>query len=101
MNACFKNTFIKKVPTMKLNICISVATLALVTTFTACTKDAATNNNNTTDSTSNELTLHADDQSRISVETDNVTNEATATIEGNGTFSGNVLNILPEICDAT
>src|SRR5439155_10746064 len=41
------------------------------------------------------------DQSRISVETDNVTNEATATIEGNGTFSGNVLNILPEICDAT
>jgi len=85
---------------MKMNV-RPFAALALATTlvFGSCKKENATNSADSDNNT--ETTSHADDQSQVSEETDAVTNDATLSVEGTSSFSGNVLHTTPEICDAT
>lgn len=86
---------------MKTNhFILSILTGTFLTVFVACTKESATKPD-TTDSTSSELTTHADDQARFSTETDIVTNEALVTVEGTASISGMTYTQVPEFCDAT
>ncbi len=74
---------------------LSVAALTLVISFTACNK-----NNDPKPQDSTELTVHSEDQSRVSAEMDAVTNEVNAAIEADGSFTGRQQNITT-ICNAT
>ena len=85
---------------MHLNLrLVPVLTLTLLIGFTACKKDK---NTDTTDP-SPEVTMHADDQNRISTELDAVATEANMMVESEGGFSGKMLNPLTPavICGAT
>ena len=77
---------------------MSVLTLALFTTFTACKKD-----DNPKDDTKDEITAHTDDQNNISNELDGVLTEATASLETEAGFSGRMMNgtDINTICGAT
>lgn len=74
---------------------LPVLTLALFTTFTACKKDSKP-----ADSTA-ELETHADDQSRVSTQIDDVSNDASLAIESSASYSGRMQNPPVVICDAT
>lgn len=77
-----------------------VLMVTVLISFAACKKETATSTD-TTDSASSELTMHADEQSSISVGTDAVTNESILAAEGTASISGNALSVVPEMCDAT
>lgn len=68
---------------------------SFVLSFAACKKDKTEE-----DLTSNEMAVHADDQSRISAELDAVVNDANLIIEQNSTFSGRFESVNGIICDA-
>ena len=72
---------------MKLNLrSLPVFALAISAAFTACKKD---NSTNTTDpDPAVEVQAHADDQSRISGDMDDATNEVNVALEGTPSFSG-------------
>jgi hypothetical protein len=74
---------------------LSVISLSLASLFTACKKDSAA-----TDTTA-QVTTQADDQSRVSTETDAVTNDVNASLEVSPTISGRIDGFLGLICDAT
>lgn len=88
----------KQVP-MQINFrLLSVFTLAVFTTFTACKKDSKSNS---TDSAT-ELATHADDQNQVSNQMDIVANEASLAIESSTSLSGaRVQNPPFVVCDAT
>ena len=77
---------------------LSVVTLALFNTFTACKKDDAP-----ADDQKNEISAHHDDQNNISNELDGVATEATGTLETEMGFSGRMMNgtNINSICGAT
>lgn len=63
--------------------------------FSSCKKTSDTVSDNTTD-----LAIHSDDESRMSLETDAVANDANTVIDGNSSFNGRVDGTLGIICDA-
>jgi len=74
---------------------LSVAALTLLISFTSCKKDNVSKEEDGT-----ELTVHSEDQSRVSAEMDAVTNEVNAAIEADASFTGrSQQNIM--ICNAT
>lgn len=75
---------------------MSVIALTVLTTFVACKKDS----DPTTDPDT-EMTIHSDDQVRVSNEMDAVANDANIAVESNSTFSGRLQNPNSLICDAT
>jgi hypothetical protein len=77
---------------------LPAAVLAVLTTVSSCKKETSSD---TTDEGTTELTTHTDDQSRISIETDAVVNDASVAMESTTGFSGFSLNTAPPICDAT
>lgn len=88
----------KNVPFMrKTSLFLSAFTLTLLTTITACKKEAE----KTTAEDSTELTTHTDDQSQVYVETDAVANDAGLAVETTSGMSGSIYNLPAEICDAT
>lgn len=74
---------------------IFAVTLILGFIFSSCQKDDVTATDYIT-----ETTLHADDQSRFSEETDAVANDANLVLEASAGFTGRTENI-QTICDAT
>ncbi len=81
---------------MKKHILVlSLFTLSLAITFTACQKD------NTPPEAPVEATTHSDDESRVSNEIDAVANDANLALESNIGFSGRGGGIQSLICDAT
>lgn len=75
---------------------LSVITLSLGFFAISCKKDSAA----TTDSSA-QVTTQADDQSRVSTETDAVTNDANASLEVSPSISGRTDGFQGLICDAT
>src|SRR4051812_30871773 len=80
---------------MKKNILyLSVFTLSLAFFLPSCKKDsAATTDPNT------EVTTQADDQSRVSAETDAVSNDANASLEVSPSISGREMGFQGLICN--
>lgn len=74
---------------------LTVLTLTVFTTFTACKKDS------TPADTTKELETHADDQSRVSTQIDLVANDASMALESSAAYSGRMQNPPLYICDAT
>ena len=75
---------------------LPVIILAVITTFTACKKD-----DSKPDNSDQELQTHADDQSQVSAQIDNISNEASLSIESSATLSGRTQNPPFFICDGT
>ncbi len=73
---------------------LSVVTLALFTTFTACKKEAVSSD------TSTEITTHAEDQSTVSSDMDAIANDVNVAVESTTNFSGRESNI-NSVCNAT
>lgn len=83
----------------------SFSALALVTclVFYACKKDHSSKPSNNSDLAA-EVQAHADDQSRISGDLDDIATDADAVLEGNASFSGRYqsgANAAGAICGAT
>ncbi len=76
---------------------LSAITLSLSIFFTACKKDS---NVSSTDTTA-QVTTQADDQSRVASETDQVSNEANASLEVSPSMTGRMDGFQNLICDAT
>jgi hypothetical protein len=76
---------------------LSVIILSVSVIFTACKKDSANTN---TDNTA-QVTTQSDDQSRVSEETDAVSNDADASLEATTSISGRETGLEGLICDAT
>jgi hypothetical protein len=79
-------------------IYLSVVTLSLAVIFTACKKDGAAKTDNTA-----EVSTQTDDQSRVSGETDAVTNDVDVALEASSpAITGREEGVqTPIICDAT
>ena len=75
---------------------LSAITLSLAFFVSSCKKDSAA----TTDSAT-QVTTQADDQSRVSTETDAVTNDVNASLEVSPSISGRDMGFQGLICDAT
>jgi len=75
---------------------MSVLTLTIFTTFTACKKDAVS-----TDKPSTELATHSDDQNEVSNSMDDVANDANLAVESNAFYSGKMQQPQGIICNAT
>ena len=75
---------------------LSVITLSLAFFVSSCKKDSAV----ATDSAT-EVSTQADDQSRVSTETDAVTNDANASLEVSTSISGRDMGFQGLICDAS
>ena len=75
---------------------LSVLTLSLAFFFTSCKKDSTASNDSNT-----QVTTQADDQSRVSTETDATTNDANASLEVSPSISGRTDGFQGLICDAT
>lgn len=67
---------------------LSVITLTVLTTFSACKKDS-----DSPGDPEAEIATHTDDQVRFSTETNAVANDANIAVESNTAFSGRVENI--------
>jgi hypothetical protein len=81
---------------MQLNFRLwSVLGLVLFTTITSCKKDDQSATDNTT-----EITTHSEDQSRVSGDMDEITNDVNIALEADGSFSGRQQNI-QSICGAS
>jgi len=79
---------------MQINVRImSVLTLALFTTFTACKKETVNND-------STEMTTHSEDQSMVSNGMDDISNDINVAVESSTSFSGRESHI-NSICNAT
>ena len=76
-------------------ILLSTLACSLVLGFSACKKDAKDNDLDKTG-----MSVHADDQSRVSAEIDAVANDASLILEGNAGFSGRFETVNGIICDA-
>jgi len=84
---------------MQLNFrLMSVLTLAVFTTFTACKKDSK--KDDTTDQ-STEITAHSDDQSAVSDGMDALTTDVDVAVESSTGFSGGRVVGFASICNAT
>jgi len=75
---------------------VSLCTLTLTIAFTACKKD----NTASTDSTA-QVTTQSDDQSRVSAETDAVSNDVNASVESSSASITGRETGVQSICDAT
>lgn len=81
---------------MKMNVrLMSVLTLALLLTFTACKKDSKSEDN------SQQLTAHADDQRQVSDQIDNATADASAALESSPFLAGRMQNPPLNLCNAS
>ncbi|MFL5773123.1 MAG: hypothetical protein ACJ75F_08195 [Flavisolibacter sp.] len=79
---------------MQINVrLMSVITLALFTTFTACKKEPITND-------SSEMTTHSEDQSIVSNDMDDIANDVNVALETSSSFSGRESKI-NGVCNAT
>ena len=77
---------------------LPVITLAVLTSFTACKKEAS----KSTDDSKSQLTTHSDDQNRVSSQLDAVANDVNTTIESSVAYSGRLQGALGiTTCDAT
>ena len=74
---------------------LPVIALALITTFTACKKEAQQTEDNAT-----EVQGHSEDQSQVSEDMDEVANDANIALESNPSFGGRLSNT-NSICGAT
>jgi hypothetical protein len=77
---------------------MSVLTLAVFTTFTACKKDSK--QNDTTDQTT-EITAHSDDQNAVSDGMDAIDMDVNAAVESSTGFNGGREMGIASICGAT
>jgi hypothetical protein len=76
---------------------LSVLSLSLAIVFTSCKKDSTSTPADTTP----QVTTQADDQSRVSSETEAVSDDADASLEVSPTISGRTDGFQGLICDAT
>ena|SRR5215203_1470360 len=77
---------------------LPVITLAVLTSFTACKKEAS----KSTDDSKSELSTHADDQNRVSSQLDAVANDVSFSIESSVAYSGRLQGSLGiTTCDAS
>jgi hypothetical protein len=85
---------------MKMRI-IALAALAAAVAFTACKKSSKTEETDETTVTQ-QLTQHADDQSRVSNDMDAVDNDINTAVESNSGFAreANAQNVMSPPCDA-
>lgn len=82
---------------MKLNLrSLPVYALALTVAFTSCKKEAKQE----TEINETEVKTHAEDQSRVSADLDEIANDANVALESNPSFSGR-LSQTNSICNAT
>ncbi|MFT3934919.1 MAG: hypothetical protein QM726_14940 [Chitinophagaceae bacterium] len=77
----------------KISIFVAASVICSSLLFTSCKKD----NNQSTDN-SNQISTQSDDQSRISAETDAVSNDVNTSLEASGSISGRMDGTI--ICDA-
>jgi hypothetical protein len=77
---------------------IAAVILVMAASFVSCKKTDT--NPPATDPTA-ELTVQADDESRISSEIDAIANDANVTMESDAAFNGRIENTLGVICNAT
>ena len=83
---------------MKLNLrSLPILGLAFIVSFTACKKETTTD---TEAATETEIKGHSEDQSRVSNDLDEITNDANLALESNPSFSGRVSQT-NNICNAT
>lgn len=86
---------------MKMNIrLLTVLTLSVFTTLTACKKEATPPKEEEV-TTTQQMTTHSDDEARVSAEMDAVVNDANTVLESNTSFGGKFQSIESMICDAT
>jgi len=76
---------------------LSIATLSAAAVFSSCKKDSTT----TASDNSAQVSTQTDDQSRVSEETDAVTNDVNVSLESSSNISGREMDIQSLICDAT
>jgi archaellum component FlaF (FlaF/FlaG flagellin family) len=71
------------------------STLAVMLGFSSCKKEQGADNS------SEQIAIHAEDQTQYSSDIDGILNEVTAAIESNVSYSGRFQNQQDVICDAT
>jgi hypothetical protein len=74
---------------------ILAGALICFVSFSSCKKTETVPTDNT------DLAIHSDDESRVSLESDAVANDANTTVDGYAAFNGKVENITGIICDAS
>jgi len=76
---------------------LSIVTLSAAAVFSSCKKDSS----QPASDNSSQVSTQADDQSRVSEETDAVTNDVNLSLESSSNISGREMDIQSLICDAT